>query len=316
MLAILGLFAVPVYASEQCVDVEGHWTQGEWVPETYSCPQGFEEFENTCRQWVADWQKESVNPVCPTNYHLHNTGNWNERCHRSFTWMHPEHTAPTCPATYSQDGLTCSRNVDNGSWSYTDKTSNNDGHYGDDVWVETTYKDCNYPEEGVCPTACGSESSEVADGHGGTKVCEATPACTEEGTCPTRCGQEASEVADGQGGTKMCEATPACEQPKEEPKPEPKDNTFHRDMRCLAVRPSAPQWVLKYPAVGGVNLVWSAMGGNKVDIEITNAKGEYEYKIVKTLNDGHEFIPNTSMSQLFRVRVYNVCKYGEWLIDP
>lgn len=38
-------------------------------------------------------------------------------------------------------------------------------------------------------------------------------ACEEEGICPTECGLEASEVADGQGGTKICEATPACEIP-------------------------------------------------------------------------------------------------------
>ena len=91
---------------------------------------------------------------------------------------------------------------------------------------------------------------------------------------------------------------------------------FSEDRRCLATTPLAPQWVLKTPEVGGVNLIWSAMGGSKVDIEITNAMGEFEYKIVKTLNDGHEFIPNTSMLQLFRVRVFNECKYGDWLIDP
>ena len=34
--------------------------------------------------------------------------------------------------------------------------------------------------------------------------------CEEEGICPTECGLTSSEVADGQGGTKVCEATPAC----------------------------------------------------------------------------------------------------------
>lgn len=45
--------------------------------------------------------------------------------------------------------------------------------------------------EGVCPTACGLQSSEVANGKGGVKVCEATPACVvpvvpEEKTTPKK----------------------------------------------------------------------------------------------------------------------------------
>ena len=95
-----------------------------------------------------------------------------------------------------------------------------------------------------------------------------------------------------------------------------KENTFHPDRRCLAVRPQAPQWAIKVPAIGGVELLWSAMGGSKVDIEITNGRGEYEYKYVLVDNNGHKFLPSVAMSQLVRVRVYNVCKYGPFLIDP
>ena len=89
-------------------------------------------------------------------------------------------------------------------------------------------------------------------------------------------------------------------------------NTFHKDTRCGAIRPQAPQWVMKYPTLGGANLIWSAMGGDRVDIEITNGSGEYEYKYIKVLNNGHKFLPNVDISQSVRVRVYNECKYGEW----
>lgn len=34
--------------------------------------------------------------------------------------------------------------------------------------------------------------------------------CEAEGVCPTDCGLEASEVPDGKGGVKLCEATEAC----------------------------------------------------------------------------------------------------------
>ncbi|MDO8335959.1 MAG: ice-binding family protein, partial [Candidatus Saccharibacteria bacterium] len=58
-------------------------------------------------------------------------------------------------------------------------------------------------------------------------------------------------------------------------------NTFNEDTRCLATTPLVPQWASRSSANGGVNLLWSAVGGSKVDIEITNNKGEYEYKYVK-----------------------------------
>lgn len=67
------------------------------------------------------------------------------------------------------------------------------------------------PAEGTCPTNCGYEGGEVADGEGGYKVCPAIAACPAEGTCPTNCGYEGGdEVADGEGGYKTCPATEAC----------------------------------------------------------------------------------------------------------
>lgn len=48
------------------------------------------------------------------------------------------------------------------------------------------------------------------------KKCEVKDpvACEEEGVCPTECGYAGGEVADGQGGTKVCEATEACVTPE------------------------------------------------------------------------------------------------------
>jgi hypothetical protein len=61
-----------------------------------------------------------------------------------------------------------------------------------------------------CPTACGLEASQVADGLGGLKDCAATDACVAEQACPTTCGLSASDVPNGSGGTNHCEATDAC----------------------------------------------------------------------------------------------------------
>jgi hypothetical protein len=92
------------------------------------------------------------------------------------------------------------------------------------------------------------------------------------------------------------------------------ENTFTEDTRCLATTPLAPQWASRYSVEGGVNLVWSAVGGSKVDIEITNSEGEYEYKYAKVPNTGHMFLPNVSSSQMIRIRVFNECEEGSWLI--
>lgn len=91
-------------------------------------------------------------------------------------------------------------------------------------------------------------------------------------------------------------------------------NSFSEDNRCVAATPSKPQWALRSSANGGVNLTWSAMGGSLVDIEVANSAGEYVYKYVKVPNNGHMFLRNVSSSQAIRIRVFNECIYGDWLI--
>lgn len=145
--------------------------------------------------------------------------------------------------------------------------------------------------------------------------------CEEEGQCPESCGYEGGEVSDGKGGYKVCEATLACEnedpEEPETPTYERKvENTFHKDTRCHAVKPEAPQWAIKTPAEGGVLATWSAIGGSEVEIMVNNANGEWEYNYGRSSNDGHEFLPNMGMNQLYKIRVINDCSKGDWLVDP
>lgn len=251
-LATFLLFAIPTFAidKEQCVDVEGYWEEGTCYNETYSCPDGYEEFDaTTCRKWVEKIDTETTNATCPSNYHLQNAGKCNQRCHRNYNWMQPEHKSAICPTDYTMNNYICSKDIDNSYWDYTDKISNDDGYCDDDVWVETTYKD--------------------------------------------------------------------CEEEKEEPKPiVKKENTFHKDTRCHATKPVAPQWAIKIPADGGILAMWSAMGGSEVEILVNNSNGEWEYNYGISSNDGHEFLPNVSMSQLYKIRVINDCIKGDWLVDP
>ena len=57
--------------------------------------------------------------------------------------------------------------------------------------------------------------------------------CEVEGVCPTECGYQGGEVADGQGGYKVCEATEACvipPTPKAHGKAEKADCHLPREM--------------------------------------------------------------------------------------
>jgi hypothetical protein len=74
--------------------------------------------------------------------------------------------------------------------------------------------------------------------------------------------------------------------------------------------------IIKLPSEGGILATWSAMNGSEVEIQVSNDKGEWEYNYGISDNDGHEFLPNVGMSQLFRIRVINDCRVGDWLIDP
>ncbi len=93
-------------------------------------------------------------------------------------------------------------------------------------------------------------------------------------------------------------------------------NVFGEDNSCPATTPSSPQWASRQQTEDGVNLTWSAMGGSKVDIEIANSEGNFIYKYVKVSNTGHMFLPGVTSSQAIRIRVFNECEYGDWLIVP
>lgn len=80
-------------------------TAPEWKDITEcSAPCGTTEGTKTQERVTVEYK----DPICPEWYHVQNSGNWNQRCHRDFHWMHPEHKAPIgCPKDYSQSGANC-----------------------------------------------------------------------------------------------------------------------------------------------------------------------------------------------------------------
>lgn len=53
---------------------------------------------------------------------------------------------------------------------------------------------------------------------------------------------------------------PTCTAALRNPDVGTSNNTFNEDTRCVATTPLTPQWSLRSPAEGGVNLSWSAVG--------------------------------------------------------
>jgi len=191
--------------------------------------------------------------------------------------------------------------------------------------------------EGQCPTACGYEGGEVPDGKGGYMKCEATESCSTRRWCfpdeesPTGYiakaipSDETPEVGKPWDSDGMIDKYCAYEdkpEPEPEPKDEPKENTFHKDTRCLDTTPDAPQWFVGEDGSAANNwhplLTWSAMGGDEVEIKFSEDPNDLRWRFV-TENDGHEIIgymENTGLLGMidyyYSMRVINGCKEGPW----
>lgn len=324
-LVVLGLFALakPVFAEDKCIDVPGHFENGAWVEDTYSCPQGYDEFGDSCRKWVADWKTETATPVCPTNYHYQNNGNWNERCHRNDKDTQPncwtqgqgywqnghwhdgawtascdEHTSPSCPQNYSKVDNTCSGSFDRGDWDVKSKVCNNDGHF-EQVWVGDTYKDC--PAVDQCKNI-DEVQADVPDGY-----------YQEDGNCY----KNPVDVCENLGGVQSeipqgyYKDGESCYPNSSIPTDTENTVTFNKDRRCHGLTPPAVTWAVEKDG----ELTWSAVGGDKVELRFGWVKGFYPFHVVLT-NDGHEKVGlGTSIGywfNWFEMRTLNGCKKGEW----
>lgn len=91
---------------------------------------------------------------------------------------------------------------------------------------------------------------------------------------------------------------------------------FHPDRRCHWKKPGSPTWIKLEPmvkdGVSGMNLTWVQYDADKINIKIDDGTGKYPWKIEKTLNDGHEFLPNVASWQNIILKPINHCKEGEY----
>lgn len=174
-IALIGLPPKVEATTCRVVDVEGHYEHQHCTADTYKCPDGYSEYEDQCRKLIVSSETQTASPLCPTNYHYQNTGNWDQRCHRNDKWTTPncwdstpwpghydctEHVSPSCPVTFTKVGNTCSKTVDTSYYAYESKILDTAGSCGEwedgegenQRWVETTYTEC-IPSPTVTPTA-------------------------------------------------------------------------------------------------------------------------------------------------------------------
>lgn len=258
--------------------------------------------------------KSYADPICPKWYHVQNSGNWNQRCHRDYNWMQPEHKAPLgCPEGYNKDGANCSKTT----------TEYQACHTG-----EIDYSACE--EAGQCPTECGYDGGEVADGKGGYTQCPATDSCSTIRWCfPSEEGYEAQAIPDNQepeegfawetGMDRYCEFEEV-----EESTPSEKPKTFSKDTRCHDTTPPAITWINVDDGSANNNwfpqATWSAEGGDTIEVCFSETQGDPRW-CFKMENDGHQELghvapDNTGLLGMVQYyanwRTINGCKAGAW----
>ena len=140
VLALLIVGVTTAFASQQAchaaggADCDGWWVtlfgpgegwvldhthgdlSGAWAP-----GQTHTHFDVTAtwKRWVSDGHWDYADPICPVGYHVQNSGQWNQRCHRNQGTQGPEHKEPTgCPVGYNQSGADCRKWLDTSHWIY------------------------------------------------------------------------------------------------------------------------------------------------------------------------------------------------------
>lgn len=91
--------------------------------------------------------------------------------------------------------------------------------------------------------------------------------------------------------------------------------SFRKDTKCRWKKPPETTWVFPKPqiynSVSGIYLTWVQYSADKVDILIDDGTGNFPWKIGKTANDGHEFLPNVAGWQNIKIKPYNHCRTGD-----
>lgn len=96
---------------------------------------------------------------------------------------------------------------------------------------------------------------------------------------------------------------------------EESDNNSNEDTRCHWQKPDEITWINFEPqtrnGIFGTYVTWVQYTADKVDILIDDGTGNFPWKVSRTLNDGHEFLPNVASWQKIKIKPYNRCRTGD-----
>ena len=287
-IALLGLLSKTVHAEERCIDTEGYWVDGACHENTYSCPSGYSEYEDTCRKVDVDahwgnWEDGATHSgaeerdvattyKCPTNNDAYDHNSQGDKVCSKYLHGHTKWADSIADVAGHKEH----RHWIDTTYSFTAKVSNGDAYCDQDTWVEPTYKDCP-----------------VVDVLG--------------------CIDPEAENYNSEANVSDNSCTYKQDDPKDEPKNEPsKPNTFHEDKRCLLAKPPLVTWSSYDSSTETLN--WSAEGGDKVELRFGWEK-PYQFKVILE-NDGHEKVGvGTAIGYFFNnfeMRTLNGCKKGDW----
>lgn len=101
----------------------------------------------------------------------------------------------------------------------------------------------------------------------------------------------------------------------EETSEETSRNAFQKDLSCNWSKPPVTTWIQFEPreidGVSGMYLTWTQYAANLIDILIDDGTGNFPWKLSKTSNDGHEFLPNVASWQNVKIRAVEHCRTGD-----
>lgn len=159
-------------------------------------------------------------------------------------------------------------------------------------WATGNPKECSYGETREKTVGCCVEEVEQ---------------CEPEGICPTECGYEGGEVADGEGGTKVCEATNPCVIPNDEPTKEEKKESKSSGEPCDHKPNNRPDG---FHILGSI-LKWQEKGSaDKIDIRAYDANKHFLWNL--RVDDDGEYNLGGLEGVWFKIRGMNNCGLGDW----
>jgi hypothetical protein len=289
-LTLIGLTAYFVSSNKVQAQTDGWEDVGVCIADGCGTTEGYQRQERAT--------VESADPICPANYDVQNSGNWNQRCHRieNCDWYSDqdldcpdEHTTPTgCPTDFTQDGANCTKPA-----------------------IESQNVPCNDAEVITCETTITP-----------TPTCALVCEWSTWSDCNVTCGGgHQYRYLRGEGCSNEEESRDCNEQACEGPTLTPTPTNVPETPRggngpasapvCNNTVPAAPR-ILSANSIGGnsVKVIWTKVTpADSYTILYGTKSGDYPYSVFST-GDTDNYVINGISAGCFAIKASNGCMPG------